>query len=68
MADDVTTTTAGARTRIDTRDENECRYWCRQFGVRPRALKTAVRKVGDRPEDVRRELQHMMNVRVDTTG
>jgi hypothetical protein len=62
------TTQPPERTRIDVRSEAECRYWCREFGVRPKALKAAVRQVGDRPEDVRRQLQHLMNVRVDTTG
>ncbi len=56
------------RTKVVTHDENECRYWCREFGVRPKALKSAVRRVGNRPEDVRRELQNVANVQVDTTG
>lgn len=33
-------------------DEAQCRYWCRRFGVRPKALKRAVRAVGTHPADV----------------
>lgn len=33
-------------------DDAQCRYWCRRFGVRPKALKRAVRAVGTRPADV----------------
>jgi hypothetical protein len=42
--------------RIDVYDEAQRRYWCRQFGVRPKDLKRAVRAAGDRPEDVERYL------------
>ena len=61
-------TTTDLRDRVEVHDETECRYWCREFGVRPKALKRAVRKVGNRPEDVRHELQGLANVQVDTTG
>lgn len=64
----ATTPTTRERTRIDVYSDTECRYWCREFGVRPRALKRAVREVGDRPEDVRHRLRHLANVQVDTTG
>ncbi len=33
-------------------DEVQCRYWCRRFGVRPKALKRAVRAVGTDPARV----------------
>lgn len=33
-------------------DEARCRYWCRRYGVRPKALKRAVRAVGPDPADV----------------
>ena len=44
----------GGRNRIDVHDEAECRYWCRQFGVRPKDLKRAVRQVGHEPAAVQR--------------
>lgn len=40
--------------RIDVRDEAACRYWCRHYGVRPKALKRAVRQVGTQPAAVQR--------------
>jgi hypothetical protein len=39
-------------TLIDIRDEWQCRYWARRFGVRPKQLKRAVRVVGNRTENV----------------
>lgn len=37
-------------------DEAQCRYWCRHFGVRPKALKRAVRAVGADPVEVEKYL------------
>lgn len=68
MTDISTRNTQPDRTRINVRDEDECRYWCREFGVRPKVLKSAVRQVGDQPEDVRRRLRDLMSAQVDTTG
>jgi len=39
--------------RIAVRDEASCRYWRRQFGVRPRDLKRAARAVGNEPDAVK---------------
>jgi hypothetical protein len=40
--------------RINIREESECRCWSRKLGVRPKELKRAVREVGDRSDDVER--------------
>jgi hypothetical protein len=42
--------------RVDLRDEAACRRWCRHYGVRPKALKRAVRAVGAEPAAVQRYL------------
>lgn len=42
--------------RVDVRDEAQCRYWCRHFGVRPKDLKRAIRTVGDHPTAVEKFL------------
>jgi hypothetical protein len=48
---DITEATAGPASVVVTEDA-QCRYWCRRFGVRPKALKRAVRAVGTDPADV----------------
>jgi len=52
MADLLETQGVAECPRIDPWQEIECRYWCRQFGVRPKDLKRAVRAVGNRADDV----------------
>jgi hypothetical protein len=41
-----------SRGTVVVTDEVECRYWCRRFGVRPKELKRAVRRVGNNPAEV----------------
>jgi hypothetical protein len=41
-----------SRATVVVTDEAECRYWCRRFGVRPKELKRAVRRVGNEPAEV----------------
>jgi Protein of unknown function (DUF3606) len=45
------------RSRINTSEDYEVRYWSRKFGVSPEQLKAAVRKVGNSAKAVERELK-----------
>jgi Protein of unknown function (DUF3606) len=45
------------RSRINTSEDYEVRYWSRKFGVSPETLKAAVRKVGDSAKAVEMELK-----------
>jgi hypothetical protein len=45
------------RSRIDTHEDYEVRYWSEKFGVSPEQLKAAVKKVGNSAEAVERELK-----------
>jgi len=44
------------RQHIDIDDAHELRYWIRELSVTEQELRTAVRSVGPRVEDVRRQL------------
>jgi hypothetical protein len=44
------------RARVDVNESWELRYWSEKFGVSQDTLKGVVKKVGDRAEDVEREL------------
>jgi Protein of unknown function (DUF3606) len=45
------------RSRINTSEDYEVRYWSRKLGVSPEQLKAAVRKVGNSAKAVERELK-----------
>ncbi|MFL6607889.1 MAG: DUF3606 domain-containing protein [Pseudomonas sp.] len=45
------------RSRINTSEEWELRYWTKEFGVTEDELKAAVAAVGAGAEDVRRQLK-----------
>lgn len=57
MSDDKSQTGGQDRTRISLREDYEVRDWSQKFGVNEERLRAAVAKVGDRAEDVERELQ-----------
>lgn len=56
MSDDKTRTGGQDRERISLNEDYEVRDWAQRFGVTEKALRDAVARVGDRAEDVRREL------------
>jgi hypothetical protein len=45
------------RSRISTSEDHVVRYWSRKFGVSPEQFKAAVRKVGNSPKAVEKELK-----------
>jgi hypothetical protein len=45
------------RSRINTSEDYEVRYWSEKFGVSPEQLKAAVKKVGNSAETVEWELK-----------
>lgn len=57
MSDDKSKTSGQDRTRISLSEDYEVRDWSAKFGVTEDELRAAVSKVGDRAEDVERELQ-----------
>lgn len=57
MPDDKTKSGGQDRARINVNEDYELRDWSRKYGVTPEELKKAVAKVGDRQEDVERELK-----------
>jgi hypothetical protein len=57
MSDDKSKSSGQDRQRIDVHQDYELRDWSRKFGVTPEELKRAVAKVGDRADDVERELK-----------
>lgn len=56
MSDDKSKPGGQDRERISLAEDYEVRDWAAKFGVTEDALKTAVARVGDRAEDVQREL------------
>jgi hypothetical protein len=56
MSDDRTKANGQDRTRISLSEDYEVRDWAAKFGVTEKALRDAVGRVGDRAEDVQREL------------
>ncbi|MFN3667879.1 MAG: DUF3606 domain-containing protein [Brevundimonas sp.] len=56
MSDDKNQTGGQDRKRISLAEDYEVRDWSEKFGVTEDELRTAVAKVGDRAEDVEREL------------
>lgn len=56
MSDDKTKAGGADRQRISLAEDYEVQNWAKKFGVTERALREAVARVGDRAEDVQREL------------
>ncbi|KQS54459.1 hypothetical protein ASG17_12615 [Brevundimonas sp. Leaf363] len=56
MSDDKSKTGGQDRDRISLSEDYEVRDWAAKFGVTEDALRRAVERVGDRAEDVRKEL------------
>jgi hypothetical protein len=57
MADDKSKRDTQDRSRINTGEDYEVRYWAEKFDVSPDQLKAAVKKVGDSAEAVEKELK-----------
>jgi hypothetical protein len=56
MADDSSKRGGQDRTRINTEQEHELRYWSEELGVSQEQLKEAVRAAGNQVEKVREHL------------
>ncbi|QTC92858.1 DUF3606 domain-containing protein [Brevundimonas goettingensis] len=56
MSDDKTKTGGQDRELISLSEDYEARDWAEKFGVSEKALRDAVARVGNRAEDVQREL------------
>ena len=56
MGDDRTFKGPQDRTRISLIEDYEVRYWCKQFGVTAAELRAAIKKVGNSPDAVEKEL------------
>jgi hypothetical protein len=56
MSDDRKKKGAQDRSRINTGEDYEVRYWSKKFGVSPEKLKAAVKKVGNSAAAVQQEL------------
>ncbi len=56
MSDDKTQVGGQDRQRISLSEDYEVRDWAARFGVSEKALRDAVARVGDKAEDVQREL------------
>jgi len=57
MTDDRTKKGVQDRTRINTSEDYELRYWSEKFGVTQDRLKAAVTKVGNSVSAVEKELK-----------
>ena len=56
MSDDRSKSGGQDRQRISLSEDYEVRDWAARFGVTEKALRDAVARVGDRSDDVQREL------------
>lgn len=56
MADDRTKRGPQDRSRVNTGEEYELRYWSEKWGVSPEQVKAAVAKVGNSADAVARQL------------
>jgi Protein of unknown function (DUF3606) len=56
MSDDPKQKGGQDRSRINTSEDYEVRYWSTKFGVSAEELKAAVKKVGNSAEAVQKEL------------
>ena len=61
MSDDKSKTGSPDRDRINLNEDYEARDWSRKFGVSPEELKTAVQKVGNSADAVRKHLGNVGN-------
>jgi hypothetical protein len=57
MSDDLTKVGGQDRKRINVNEDYEVTHWSKRFSVSKEELKRAVAKVGDRAEDVEKELK-----------
>ncbi|HYE32681.1 MAG TPA: DUF3606 domain-containing protein [Methylomirabilota bacterium] len=57
MADDKSKTGKQDDERINVNQDYELRDWSKKFGITQDELRDAVRKVGTRAEDVRKQLK-----------
>jgi len=57
MNDDLKQKGSQDRSRINTNEDYEVRYWSKKFGVSADQLKEAVKKVGNSAEAVEKELK-----------
>jgi len=57
MSDDLSRKGMQDRTRINTSEDYELRYWSEKFGVSQDRLKAAVQKVGNSVSAVEKELK-----------
>jgi hypothetical protein len=57
MSDDLSKKGMQDRTRINTGEDYEVRYWSEKFGVSQDRLKAAVQKVGNSVSAVEKELK-----------
>ncbi len=57
MSDDLSNKGMQDRTRINTNEDYEVRYWSEKFGVSQDRLKAAVQKVGNSVSAVEKELK-----------
>ena len=57
MADDNTSTTADAQTRIDVKQESGLEGWAKKFDVTADQIREAVEAVGDQAADVEMHLK-----------
>ena len=57
MSDDLSKKGMQDRTRINTGEDYELRYWSEKFGVSQDRLKAAVQKVGNSVSAVEKELK-----------
>lgn len=55
--DDLHSAGSRDRSRINTDQDHEVRYWSERLGVSPEELRRAVKRVGPMMEAVRRELR-----------
>ena len=49
------------RTTINMNEDFEVRYWSKELGVSVQQLKSAMRSVGDKTDDIRKELKNDTN-------
>ena len=57
MSDDLSKKGMQDRTRVNTSEDHEVRYWSERFGVSQERLKAAVQKVGNSVSAVEKELK-----------
>lgn len=57
MADNKNNRGEPDRSRINPKEAYEVQYWAKKFGVSNEELKEAVKKAGNSPDEVRKELK-----------